>query len=146
MYYRTAFGTRRPARRPDDDRHPQGEARRLCTQSLSIKWAQPVPAQHSECTGDKVTITYATTRITGLPTLTVQLGNTTITRSGDDIHTEDTVLGSLMTIVRRTIPDLLTSTLTLLIPAVNLTAHAPDVTFTTTSARSYPIEPPRACR
>jgi hypothetical protein len=41
------------------------------------------------------------------------------------------VLGSLVTIVRRTIPDLVTNTLTLLVPAVNLTAHAPEVTFTT---------------
>jgi hypothetical protein len=94
-------------------------------------WAQAVPANLYECTGDEVTINYATSGITGRPTLTVHFRNATITRSGDDIRTEDTVLGSLVTIVRRTIPDLLTATLTLLVPAVNLTANTPAVTFTT---------------
>jgi len=94
-------------------------------------WAQARPANLYVCQGDKVAINYSTTGLTGHPTLTVQVGNTTITRSGDDIRTEDTVLGSLVTIVRRTISDFLTDTLTLLVPAVNLTANTPDVTFTT---------------
>lgn len=100
--------------------------------SLSVPmWVQAMPANLYECKGGKVAVSYSTTGIHGEPTITVQFGNTTITRSGDDIHTEDTVLGSLVTVVRRTIPDLFTDTLTLLVPDVNLTANTPNVTFTT---------------
>jgi hypothetical protein len=78
-----------------------------------------------------VAITYSTTSFTGAPTIAFQFRNTTITRSGDEIQTQDTVLGSLVTIVLREVPDLFTDTLTLIAPAANLTDLKPEVTFVT---------------
>jgi len=103
----------------------------LALVSLSATALAQVPANLYECKGNGVAVTYSTTSFTGEPRITFQFRNTTISRSGDDIQTQDTVLGSLVTIVLRTVPDLFTDTLTLIAPAAHLTDRIPEVTFVT---------------
>lgn len=67
--------------------------------------AQTVPANVYECQGDGVAITYSTTSMPGQPIITVDFGKTTIARSGDEIQTQDTVLGALVTIQFPSLPD-----------------------------------------
>ncbi|HET8539972.1 MAG TPA: hypothetical protein VFL83_08895 [Anaeromyxobacter sp.] len=110
--------------------------------------AQPVPANTYECSGDGVTVRYSTTSFTGEPRITYELRGTatsagaadvgaTISRAGDEIHAQDTVLGSLVTIVLDAVPDLFTDTLTLIAPAANLTERLPEVRFATTLFRTH---------
>lgn len=93
--------------------------------------AEPTVATLYACEGTRVTITYSTTGATGSPTITYRFRNATISRAGDDIGVQDTVLGPLVTIVVRTIPDLLVETLSLVAPTVNLSKQAPEATIAT---------------
>src|SRR5262245_61545757 len=92
--------------------------------------ALPGPANQYACQGDDVAVLYSTSSITGAPTITFRFQDTTVvSRSGHDISTQDTALGSLVTVVLRAVPDVFTDTLTLIAPAANLTDRSPKVTF-----------------
>ena len=94
-------------------------------------FAKPVPANRYQCIGNGVVIMYTTTSISGEPRMTIKLEDSIISRSGEEIHTQDTVLGSLVTIVRRAKPERFIDTLTLIAPNVNVTDRVPRVQFTT---------------
>jgi hypothetical protein len=84
-------------------------------------FAQTIPANNYECAGDPGTsVTYSTTSFGGVPLITIQIDKTVISKSGDEIQTQSTVLGNLVTVVRQEVPDQFTDTVTLIAPDVNL--------------------------
>jgi hypothetical protein len=94
--------------------------------------AQTTPANFYECKGNGVNVTYAIgTSFTGESTITFQFRNETITGTGKAIQTETTVLGDLVTLVRQSVPDSFTDTLTLVAPNINISDRLPAVPFTT---------------
>jgi hypothetical protein len=95
--------------------------------------AQTAPANLYECTtnNNDVVVTYSTTSFTGDPRITIRLDRVVISRSGAEIQTQDTVLGSLVTVVRQQVPDSFIDTVTLVAPHVNLTGKTPSVAFST---------------
>ena len=93
--------------------------------------AQPVPANLYECKGEGVTVTYSTTSVTGQPSITFQWGKTVISRTGNEIQTQATVLGNLVTIAKPSLPEVFSDTLTLLAPDVNISERLGSVDFTT---------------
>ena len=91
-----------------------------------------VAANNYECTNNAgTTVNYSTTSFTGDARFTVVFDGNIISRSGDDIQTQKTVLGNLVTVVRREVPDSFTDTITLVAPDVNVTASTPEVSFRT---------------
>jgi hypothetical protein len=100
----------------------------LSTPALAL----PGPANLYACKGDDVDVIYSTSSFIGVPMINFQFHDTTvISRSGHDISVQDTVLGSLVTVVLRTVPDLFTDTLTLIAPAAHLTNGRLKETFIT---------------
>lgn len=73
-----------------------------------------------ELQGYRIKVTYSTTSIAGKPLLTFQQGRKTLNFSGSDIQTEQTPIGTLVTVTIDTVPDLKTVMLSMLLPGVNL--------------------------
>jgi hypothetical protein len=69
---------------------------------------------------DNVEVTYEETSTTGEARFTYREGGGEIARSGDEIHREETSIGTLVTIELEAVPDLQAVKLTLLIPIINL--------------------------
>jgi len=99
--------------------------------SASAYAVETAPANTYKCRGPGVGVSYATTSFTGEPTLTVATSAGSISQRGEQISTQDTVLGKLVSIVTAQTPDLSTETLTLIVPDVNVTDAAPDIRFNT---------------
>lgn len=94
--------------------------------------AQTGSANNYECTNDAgTTVNYSTTSFTGDARITIQFDGNVISRSGEEIQTQRTVLGTLVTVVRRLAPDSFTDTVTFVAPDVNVTAKTPEVSFRT---------------
>lgn len=68
------------------------------------------------------TIVYTTSSIAGPPQLSYDNGGETRNFSGDEIETEETGLGTLVTVTLRFIADLQKDTLSLLLPEIHLPA------------------------
>jgi hypothetical protein len=73
-----------------------------------------------ELHGDRITVTYSTTSITGKPLLTLQRGRKTLNFSGTEIRAQELPIGTLITVTIETVPDLKTVVFSLLLPGVNL--------------------------
>jgi hypothetical protein len=73
---------------------------------------------------NQIKINYSTTSLNGLPRLTYQTSQKTLNFSGDAIRSVDTEIGQMVTILIEVIPDARSTTLTLLLPTVNLPAGA----------------------
>jgi hypothetical protein len=94
--------------------------------------AQTVPANNYECTNNAgTTVNYSTTSFTGDPRITIAFDGIVISKSGTEIQTQSTVLGTLVTVVRREVPDAFTDTITFVAPDVNVTSSTPEVKFST---------------
>ena len=94
--------------------------------------AQTQPANNYDCTNNAgTTVDYSTTSFTGDPRITIQFDGNVISKSGDEIQTQKTVLGTLVTVVRREVPDSFTDTITFVAPDVNVTSSTPAVSFRT---------------
>ena len=92
--------------------------------------AQSTPANNYECTNNAgTTVNYSTTSFTGDPRLTIVFDGNVVSRAGEEIQTQRTVLGTLVTVVRSIAPDAFIDTITFLAPDVNVTAKTPEVTF-----------------
>jgi hypothetical protein len=76
-------------------------------------------------------ITYTTSSIVGVPQFNYQTPSLNLNFSGADIRTQDTELGTEITVTLEQIPDLQTVILTLLIPAVNLRSGAIETSIET---------------
>lgn len=86
-----------------------------------------------DCVGTGVTVNYSTSSFVGLPSMTVTKNSRVFAAGGQGITIEPTVLGSLVMIVKSTIPDLETQTFTLVVPDVNANVidQVPKVKFLT---------------
>jgi len=94
--------------------------------------APAAAANNYDCSNNAgTTLSYSTTSFTGEPRFTVQIDGAVIARSGEEIQTQRTVLGTLVTVVRSFVPDSFTDTLTFVAPDVNVTAKTGDVVFRT---------------
>lgn len=65
-------------------------------------------------------VTLATTSFTGQPQLTYNDATQALQFTGEDITFEDTVFGRIASVVLTSVPDLGTTTFSLVLPAVNL--------------------------
>src|SRR3954451_20725128 len=74
-----------------------------------------------ELQGDKLTISYSTSNIAGQPAFTLQFGRKpALTFKKSEIKTTKSPIGTLVTVVTETVPDLKTVSFSLLLPDVNL--------------------------
>lgn len=73
-----------------------------------------------ELQGDKVLVIYSTTNIVGQPLFTLQVGRKTLTFKTSEIKTTKSPMGTLVTVLTETVPDLRTVTFSLVLPDVNL--------------------------
>jgi hypothetical protein len=73
-----------------------------------------------ELKGEDVQITYATTSIAGRPQLTVEHKGASQSFQGEQIRVQEIEIGTLVTVTLEQVPDLMTVTLTIVLPSVNL--------------------------
>lgn len=73
-----------------------------------------------ELAGEYTQITYSTTSITGQPQFHYQDQQRDVNVAGEDIRSQDTEIGTQITVTLEVIPDLHTLTVTLLVPRINL--------------------------
>lgn len=75
--------------------------------------------------GESFNVTYSTTSIIGVPMLTYKDAKKRLTFSGNAIRISQTEIGDQVTVTINEVPDLLSVTLTLLIPVINLSDTRP---------------------
>lgn len=71
-----------------------------------------------------VNISYSKTSLIGQPILTYEDSNSTRSFMGDAIRTQETEIGTMVTVTLEAVPDLRVVTLTLLVPEINLDGSA----------------------
>ncbi|RPJ65541.1 MAG: hypothetical protein EHM20_17725 [Alphaproteobacteria bacterium] len=71
-----------------------------------------------------VQISYSTSSITGQPLFNYKDSKGSYSFKGDEIRTQKTGIGTMVTVTLETVPDLHVKTLTLLVPAINLDGSA----------------------
>lgn len=71
-----------------------------------------------------VQISYSTSSITGQPLFNYIDSKGTHSFKGDDIRTQETEMGTMVTVTFESVPDLRVTTLTLLVPTINLDGSA----------------------
>jgi hypothetical protein len=71
-----------------------------------------------------VQISYSTSSITGQPLFNYKDSRGTHGYKGDEIRTQETEMGTMVTVTLESVPDLRVTTLTLLVPAINLDGSA----------------------
>ncbi|MBT4521985.1 MAG: carboxypeptidase regulatory-like domain-containing protein [Halieaceae bacterium] len=99
----------------------------------NINLVLPSQPNHYVFAGKNVSVEYTTSSIDDTPQLHYRRGSNGVrTFSGDEIRATKTEVGQLVTLSLRQIPDLKTTTFTLLIPAVNVNEQGP-VLFETTA-------------
>jgi len=98
--------------------------------SFSASTLAATPANFYECSGTKVSASYATQGLAG-PVLSITIGGTTYQANNEEIRDEQTVLGHLVTLTTAAIPDLSTDTLTVLLPDVNVSGFGAKTDFLT---------------
>ena len=75
---------------------------------------------HFELSGQGITVVYDTADVLGRPSLNLQRNGTTDNFGADDIHIEETLTGTMLSVITETAPDWFVRTLSVLLPAVNL--------------------------
>jgi hypothetical protein len=75
---------------------------------------------------EDVQISYSTTSITGKPIFSYKDSKDSYSFTGDEIRTQQMAKGKAVTVTLESIPDLHVTTLTLLIPAVNLNSSVKE--------------------
>jgi hypothetical protein len=80
----------------------------------------PAPPNLFNLEGDGATISFATSSIAGVPQFSYRDSEHNVSKSGTDIRTLETEIGTLVTIDLAQIPDLQTIKVTLVVPTVNL--------------------------
>ena len=103
--------------------------------------AQPAPANDYECIGDGVSVYYSEDSFEGGPQVYFTFDNTTIVRFEDEFSISETDLGYMVTTVYRKVPNVFTETLTVILPAVNVTERRPEVTFATRFFKTHTRTP-----
>ena len=80
---------------------------------------KPTPNLY-ELSGDRVSVTYSTTSIDGKPRFSYRKGRQTLDFVGNQIKSEGTSIGTLVSVVIASVPDKGTTTFSLLLPAIQL--------------------------
>lgn len=83
-----------------------------------------VRANSFELSGDSIQISYSDTSFLGGPQLNYSDNSTNRTFRGEEISSQDTALGQLITVTLEEIADLRTVTFTLILAIVNLTSQS----------------------
>src|SRR4051794_289630 len=73
-----------------------------------------------ELSGENVTVTYSTTSIGGKPQFSYKKGRLTLNFAANQIKSEGTGIGTLVSVVIGTVPDQGTTTFSILLPAIQL--------------------------
>jgi hypothetical protein len=73
-----------------------------------------------------VHLSYSTDSITGKPTFNYEDSRDTYRFTGDEIRTQKTEIGTIVTVTLKSVPDLHVITLTLLVPSINLNGSAQE--------------------
>lgn len=81
-----------------------------------------------------VQISYSTSSITGQPIFNYKDSRGTHGFKGDDIRTQETEIGTIVTVTLESVPDFRVTSLTLLVPAINLDGSAKE--FNTIAIRT----------
>ena len=92
--------------------------------------AATTPANLYECSGVGVGVSYSIDSFLGGPSISFKIGKNSFSASGDEIQVQHTALGNLVTIVKSSIPDLHTNTLTFLAPSINVSDFGDSKNFT----------------
>ncbi|HMV67901.1 MAG TPA: hypothetical protein PKA64_13710 [Myxococcota bacterium] len=82
-----------------------------------------------DLTGRALTVHYATTSISGVPLMAVSWEGEDRAFRGDEIQVNDAGIGTLVTVVWHVVPDLGSTSLSILLPPIQL--KSPDATFWT---------------
>jgi hypothetical protein len=93
--------------------------------------ANTTPANLFECTGAGITVNYTSSNLIGQPTLNISLEGKNYSAIGLEILDQETVLGSLLSLTKASVPDLYTDTLTFVKPNVNVSGFGETVSFFT---------------
>ncbi|MEE9355144.1 MAG: hypothetical protein V3U75_06095 [Methylococcaceae bacterium] len=112
----------------------------ISTSSFAANSTRTTPANFFDCHGDNgLTVNYTTSSLIAQPTLSISVGGNTYFATGDEISDQKTVLGSLLTLTKESLPDLYTDTLTFVKPDVNVNEFGESVDFIATvfSTRSH---------
>lgn len=99
-----------------------------------------------ELSGDYIQVTYSSSSFTGDPLFSYRDPSTNVQFSGNDIRSESTEIGELLTVTLEQISDLRTVTFTLVLPVVNLLPKSagtciqvPGITTTTHTSIAGPV-------
>jgi hypothetical protein len=94
----------------------------LCTPFLASTLQSPFTPNHYQLHGGNLHVTYSTTSFTGKPQLSYQDGSQSLNFTGNEIRNTASEIGTLVTVTIRRTVDSGSTTFTLLVPTVNLTA------------------------
>ena len=84
------------------------------------------------CKADGIDLTYSTSNFSGQPQFSVKINRNQYSKSGKNISVEKTSLGNVVSITKRSIPDLKSETVSLVVPSINLDDRTKEVEFETT--------------
>jgi hypothetical protein len=114
---------------------------KLCTAKFTIFFgimlassacfADLTPADLFICRSENITVLYSSSSWSGDPILNISVGKRNYSAFGDEIQLQKTVLGNLISMVKTSVPDLYTDTMTLLLPDVYVTDFVNQTNFKT---------------
>jgi hypothetical protein len=103
-----------------------------------------------ELSGDSIQVTYSSTSILGGPILSYRDAQRSLSFRGEEIRSQDTELGELVTVTLEAIPDLRSITFTVILPVVTvmpqssgLLIQVPGVTTTNPTTIAGPPPGPQ---
>src|SRR5262245_41018733 len=86
--------------------------------------------------GDELTVSYSTSGFDGRPHLTYEDADLEVTFSGDEIEVDQSAIGTLVTVQLEDVPDLRTTTFTVLVPHVRIDDDVDHVEIDTQGIRA----------
>lgn len=92
-------------------------------------YADLIPANLYQCSNKNITVNYSSSSLTGEPILNISIGKRAYAATGNNIQLQKTVLGNLVGMVKTSVPDLYTNTMTVLLPDVNVTTLGESINF-----------------
>jgi len=81
--------------------------------------------------GERVSISYSTSSITGKPQLNLKKGRQIFNFSGNEIGVVDTTIGALITVVTEILVDRGSTSFSFLLPTINLPTQSAKLSFRT---------------
>jgi hypothetical protein len=87
----------------------------------------PRAANLFDLEGGGISIHYSASSIAGRPLLSYRSGDQQLSFSGDEIRHAESEIGALITVTTQATPDLSTTTLTVLLPSVNVRGEPAEI-------------------